>query len=98
VDCEETFFLIVRYTSIRINKYIVSIMEWKVHQRDANISFLNWIIEEEVYREKPQGFEVHCDPSGYQWPTISFIESMIIYLPEIFSMVFQVPNFYNWNH
>jgi hypothetical protein len=34
-------------------------MKWKIHQMDVKTKFLNGVIEEEVYIEKPQGFEVH---------------------------------------
>jgi hypothetical protein len=34
-------------------------MRWRIHQMDVKTTFLNEIIEEEVYIEKPQGFEVH---------------------------------------
>jgi hypothetical protein len=33
-------------------------MKWKLHQMDVNTTFLNGVIEEEVYIEKPQGFQV----------------------------------------
>jgi hypothetical protein len=33
-------------------------MKWKLHQMDVKTSFLNGVIEEEVYIEKLQGFEV----------------------------------------
>jgi hypothetical protein len=34
-------------------------MRWMIHQMDVKTTFLNEIIEEEVYIEQPQGFEVH---------------------------------------
>jgi hypothetical protein len=33
-------------------------MGWRIHQMDVKTTFLNGIIEEEVYIEQPQGFEV----------------------------------------
>jgi len=32
-------------------------MGWKIHQMDVKISFLNGVVEEEVYTEKSKGFE-----------------------------------------
>jgi len=32
---------------------------WNIHQMDVKITFINVIIGEEVYIEKPYGFEVH---------------------------------------
>jgi hypothetical protein len=37
---------------------IAAEMGWKIHQMDAKTTFLNDFIEEEVYIEQPQGFEV----------------------------------------
>ena len=36
---------------------LASMMKWSLHQMDVNESFLNGVIEEEVYIEKSQGFE-----------------------------------------
>jgi hypothetical protein len=58
-DYYETFSLVSRYTS---NKAIISLeasMGWSLHQMDVKAAFLNGVIEEKVYIEKPQGFEVH---------------------------------------
>ena len=34
-------------------------MKWKLHQRDVKKTFLNGLIEEEVYIEQPQEFETN---------------------------------------
>jgi hypothetical protein len=58
IDYEETFVPIARYTSIRTIIALAAKMEWKLHQMDVKTTFLNGVIEEEVYIEQPQGFEV----------------------------------------
>ena len=56
---EGMFAPIAKYTSIRAVMSLVSIMGWRIHQMDVNTTFLHGIIEEEVYIEQPQGFEVN---------------------------------------
>ena len=46
-----------RYTSFRTIMVLASIMKWNLHQMDVKTTFLNGVIEEEVYIEQPQGFE-----------------------------------------
>jgi hypothetical protein len=58
IDYEETFAPVVRYISIRTIIALAAKMKWKLHQMDVKTTFLNGAIEEEVYIEKPQGFEV----------------------------------------
>jgi hypothetical protein len=58
VDYDETFAPVARYTSIRAVISIAAEMGWKIHQMDVKTTFLNGIIEEEVYIEQPEGFEV----------------------------------------
>ena len=57
IDYDETFAPVARYTSIRTIIALAAKMKWKLHQRDVK-TFLNGVIEEEVYIEQPQGFEV----------------------------------------
>jgi hypothetical protein len=59
VDYDETFALVARYTLIRAVISIAAEMGWKIHQMDVKTAFLNGLIQEEVYIEQPQGFEVH---------------------------------------
>ena len=49
---------VARYTSIRTIIALAAKMKWKLHQMDVKTTFLNGVIEEEVYIEQPQGFEV----------------------------------------
>jgi hypothetical protein len=58
IGYEETFAPVARYTSIRTIIALAAKMKWKLHQMDVKIAFLNGVIEEEVYIEQPQGFEV----------------------------------------
>jgi hypothetical protein len=58
IDYEETFTPVSRYTSIRTMIALAAKMKWKLHQMDVKTTFLNGVIEEEVYMEQPQGFEV----------------------------------------
>jgi hypothetical protein len=59
IDYEETFALVVRYTSIRMIIALAASMGWRLHQMDVKTAFLNGAIEEEVYIEQPDGFLIH---------------------------------------
>ena len=48
-----------RYTSIRTILALAFNLKWKLHQMDVKTTFLNGLIEEEVYIEQPQGFEIN---------------------------------------
>jgi hypothetical protein len=49
VDYEETFAPVARYSSIRAVISLATKMGWRVHQMDVKTTFLNGVIEEEVY-------------------------------------------------
>ena len=53
MDCDETFAPVTKYTSIRTIISLASVMGWRLHQMDVKIAFLNGVIKEEVYIEKP---------------------------------------------
>ena len=53
INYEETFSPVARYTSIKTIMALASMIKW-----DVKTTFLNGMIEEEVYIKQPQGFEV----------------------------------------
>ena len=57
IDYEETFSPMARYTSIRTILTLAVVMKWKIHQMDVKTTFLNGVVEEEVYVEQPLGFK-----------------------------------------
>jgi hypothetical protein len=58
IEYEETFSPVARYTSIKTIIALETKMKWKLHQMDVKTTFLNGVIEEEVYIEQTQEFEV----------------------------------------
>eukprot|EP00253_Pinus_taeda_P036399 PITA_36399 len=67
IDYNETFAPVARYTSIKSILALSSQVGWKIHQMDVRKTFLNGTIEEEVYREKPEGFETFNHESHVPW-------------------------------
>ena len=51
LDYEENFAPVSRYTSIISILALATVMKWKIHQMDVKTSFLNGVVEEEVYVE-----------------------------------------------
>lgn len=54
IDYDETFSLVAKYSSIRAIIFVAAQMRWRIHQIDVKKSFLNGVIEEEVYIEQPK--------------------------------------------
>ena len=52
IDYDDTFAHVRRYSSIRSILSFAAQMGWKIHQMDVKKTFLNGVIEEEVYIEK----------------------------------------------
>jgi hypothetical protein len=63
IDYDETFAPVARYSSIRSIFSLSMQMGWRIHQMDVKTTFLNGIIEEEVYIEHPEGFEIFSSES-----------------------------------
>jgi hypothetical protein len=58
IDYEKTFSPVARDTLVRTIIALAAKMKWKLHQMDVKTTFLNGVIEDEVYIEQPQGFEL----------------------------------------
>jgi len=58
IDYNEIFAPVARYSSIQAIISLAAEMGWRIHQMDVKTSFLNRVIEEEVYIEQHEGFEV----------------------------------------
>ena len=59
MEYKYTFALVARYTSIRTILALVVVMKWKIHHMDFKTTFLNGVVEDEVYVEQPLGFKTH---------------------------------------
>ena len=59
INYEETFAPETRYTSIISVLALAAVMKWKICQMDVKTTFLNGVVEEEVYVEQPLGFDTH---------------------------------------
>ena len=55
---EEKIAPFTRYSSIRTILALLAPMGWHIHHMDVKTAFLNGIIEEEVYIDQPEGFEI----------------------------------------
>ena len=56
IDYGEIFSLVARMEGVRTLLAYVSYKGFKVYQMDVKSTFLNGILEEEVYIEQPEGF------------------------------------------
>ncbi|KAG8493234.1 hypothetical protein CXB51_010575 [Gossypium anomalum] len=58
LDYFETYAPVARLDTIRLIVGLAAHMQWNVYQLDVKSAFLNGILEEEIYVEQPEGFEV----------------------------------------
>ena len=58
IDFNEMFTPVACMDTVRTVLSIAAQNKWHVHQMDVKLAFLNGYVEEEVYVEQPQGYEV----------------------------------------
>ena len=58
IDYNDTFSPVARLDTVRIVLAIAGHHEWKFYQMDVKSSFLNGILQEEVYVQQPPGYQV----------------------------------------
>jgi hypothetical protein len=58
IDFDEIFSHVVKMTSIRTILSLVAVEDLHLEQLDVKIVFLHGDLEEEIYMQQPQGYEV----------------------------------------
>ena len=58
IDFDEIFLLVVKMTSIRNILSLVAVEDLHLEQLDVKTAFLHGDLEEEIYMQQPQGYEV----------------------------------------
>ena len=58
IDFDEIFSPIVKMSSVRVVLGMAAIMDLEIEQLDVKTAFLHGDLEEEIYMEQPEGFEV----------------------------------------
>ena len=60
IDFNETFAHAARMDTVRTVLAIIAKNKWHVYQMDVKSTFLNGYLEEDIYVEQLQGYEVPC--------------------------------------
>ena len=53
-----TFAPIARHNTIRLLIAFATKQGWKIYHLDVKLAFLNWILDEDIYIEQPEKFEI----------------------------------------
>jgi Reverse transcriptase (RNA-dependent DNA polymerase) len=56
IDYDEVFAPMAQMETIRLLILIAAQFEWSINQIDVKLTFLNGVLEEEVYVEQPLGY------------------------------------------
>ena len=58
IDFDEIFSSVVKMTSIRIILSLVVVEDFHIEQLDVKTTFFHGYLEEDIYMQQPQGYEV----------------------------------------
>lgn len=58
IDYDEVFAPITRLETVRLIISLAAQNSWRIHQMDVKSTFLNGVLEEEVYIVQPQDYEI----------------------------------------
>ena len=58
IDYDEVFSPVARFESLRVLFALAASHDWHIHSMDVKSAFLNGDIEEELYMQQPEGFEI----------------------------------------
>ena len=70
IDCEETFALVTRISSVRALLAVAAATKWNLFQMDVKNVFLNGDLSEEVYMQPPLGLSVESNKVCRLWHAI----------------------------
>ena len=56
IDYSETFSHVIKQATVKLIFSILVLRDWKIHQFDIHNTFLNGVINEEVYMKQPSSF------------------------------------------
>jgi Reverse transcriptase (RNA-dependent DNA polymerase) len=56
INYDETFSPVAHFKSLRLLLALAVLEDWKIHQMDIKLAFLNSLLDEEIYMEQPEGF------------------------------------------
>jgi hypothetical protein len=58
IDCYETFAPVVKHSSMRFPFALAAKHDWNIDHLDVSTAFLKGDLEEDIYMELPEGYDI----------------------------------------